>query len=159
MAWSDWSDVALGEVDGDSDVTQATLDKIRKNNRAERFRLLQFTQAEVTRANASYGLMVTLKPVLVPDVADYSGLQRLLDLYVEVKVSAGTGTIQIRDDDAGTTGDEPTTVSTTYEVKRPTLNIASALKGTVRTWKIYGKNPGGTLYLRIPNSLAAVLHH
>lgn len=160
MAWSDWIDVPLTDVDGDSDIAQSVLDALRKNDRALRFQLLQFTVTEATRANAAYGLMATLDPVLIPDFADYSGLQRSIDLEVEVKVTAGTGTIQLRDDTAGTTGTEPTTVSASYEPKRTVLNIASGLKNTERTWKLYGKcSGGGTLYVRILGPVAAILQY
>ena len=83
--------------------------------------------------------------VHIPDVADYTGIQRLIRARFQAKTAAGaTGTYRLKDSASGNTGAEVTTTSATYVQLSTTLDVLAAWKGTDRLIIPQLKSSSGT---------------
>ena len=87
-----------------------------------------------------------LTTIWLPDVADYTGIQRLVSATIQGKVTAGVGSFRLKDDDSGDTGTETTTSSTGYTDLTLTLNLDGSYKGSSRTILVEFKTTAGTVY-------------
>lgn len=123
--------------------TQDVFEYLRDNAGAVRIAILGIYLAEETDTSASYQEHAGTIVVHVPDVADYTGIQRLISVTIEVKVSAGTGTFQLKDDASSNVSSEVTSTSTSYEDKTLTLDLDAGWKGTDRTIIVQYKVSGG----------------
>ena len=149
-------DEADTDLDIDSPLTTGLFTNKRQNDRALRRALVGFHIAETTFTSTSYVTLATLY-LWIPDLADFSGIQRRLLFEFEAKVTSGTATYKIA---AAVDSDEPTQTSTSYGSKTCTLNIASAFKGTVHTLAIQAKQTGGgTGYIKLVDRLTSLLEY
>ena len=144
MARPTWNNIPDADLDLDSPgKTQDVFEYLRDNAGAVRIAILGIYMGEETDNSASYVEHTDTITLHIPDVADYTGIQRKVSVTVEVKVSAGTGTFQLKDDATSTTGGEVTSTSTGYEDKTLTLDLDASWKGTDRTIIVQYKVSGG----------------
>ena len=124
--------------------------KLRDNALAGRISPIGILLAEydtVTGAFGAntYGEHITEMPLRIPNVADYTGIQRLYRINLSVKtVSGATGTYRLKDQATTNTGSEDTSVSATYETISLTLNIDAGWIGTDRIILVEFKSSSGS---------------
>ena len=92
--------------------------------------------AEATRTNTAYATMASFYLYIPSWAASCSSLQ----VWLDGKVTGGTGTWKVVDNATSTSSTEDTVTGTTYATEGPvTLTIASTWLDTVRTIDVQGK--------------------
>ncbi len=137
--------VNLPDTDVDIDSPQDTdlFDTLRDNIEASRICVLFIDEAEATTSVTSAGGAVLFSMlVFIPDLADYTGIDRTIYADFEGKLtgSAGTplATFWLRDNETATDGSTVTESGTSYVVKALSLSVDS-WKGTFRTIDLVAK--------------------
>jgi len=137
MARPAYTNLTDGQVDIDSPITETLLQALRDNAAAVRVQPIYFDGSGVetsTGFTEAFDLYLT-----VPDIADYTGIQRRLTLSVEAYVNSGAGQVRLRDKTNavdGTAVDVTATgVGTFYEIA---VDIAAGLEGTSVEFAVQG---------------------
>lgn len=151
MAHPGWTDIPDTDIDVDSPGDTDLFTGLRDNTRAARRQTIGFYVSTVNTTSATYALLDTVY-LKVPDVDDFTSIQRILTFEAEVAVSGGgTATWKLTQTDHGGPVDstEATTTSASFESKTVTLNIPAAAQGDIVTLEIYGKTTAGTFQLKV----------
>jgi len=145
MARPTWNAIPDSDIDLDSPgKTQDVFQYIRDNISAARIIIFGVDLAEDTTSSTSWDTHIGSAYIHVPDVADYSGIQRVVYVPIEVKISGGaTGSYRLKDLATSTVGGTETTTSATYEVVTLELDIDASWKGTDRTLKLEFQSSDG----------------
>ena len=145
-----WTDIASTDVDIDSAVDTDLMSALRNNTRALRTNLFGVHFAETSVGSASITGIVTAK-VYVPDLPDYTGLQRKLTVEIDAKVDASGNEIQLQLSGFGTTGSAVSVTSTTYGLVELSIDIGSSYAGNTEVGAIQGKAVTGSGKIRSLN--------
>lgn len=161
MARPPYTNIPTTDVDLDSPITEDEVIKaFRDNIDATRIELVATDFTEQTTTSGSW---VTLSsfPLTIPDVEDYSGIQRKLSIWLAMRTDGvELGEVRLRDLATLNVGAAKTTTSGSYEPKQPTLDIDAAWKGTTRTFQIRGQVTGGaTLRVKSEKSNGGFLEY
>lgn len=151
-----WTDILSTDTDIGSPIDEDLTEGLRANQLLTRAALFGVSFAEVTTASATYVTVQSVR-VYVPDLDDYTGIQRELTAEIEAKVSnaSGVATYMLEDDSSGDTGSEVTTSATSYGWQELTLDLDATWAGTNRTINIQAKITGGyTAYARSENAVS-----
>lgn len=145
------------DVDQDSPGKEGDVfQELRDNQNAQRILLIYINFAEQSTPSATYVKLGDVVVYPIPDLADYTSIQRKILGYIDVKTTAGTATFQFRDAGSASTGTEVTTTSSSYEPKEPTIDQDAGWKGTTRTLEIWGKTTSGTCSMQAPTRFFAL---
>lgn len=158
MARPAYTNIPDGDVDVDSPLDTDLFTALRDNDESLRIQVVPVNISEQNTTSATYVTLVSFR-LYLPDLADYTGIQRLLVFEAEVKTSSGTATFKVTDNAAAVDSTETTTTSSTYESKTVTLNFAAGLVDTVRTIDVKAKTTAGTFNLRSVDSITSRLEY
>lgn len=145
-----WTDISSSQVDIDSPVDTTLMTALRNNSRALRTALFGVHFAETSVAATSFTDVVSTK-VYVPDLPDYTGLQRKLTVEIDAKVDAAGDEIQLQLSGFGTTGTAVSVTSTTYGLVELSIDIGSSYAGSTEDVAIQGKAVTGSGKIRSLN--------
>jgi hypothetical protein len=162
MARPAWQNIPDTDVDIDSPgKTTDVFSNLRDDLEAVRLDVFGVNIAEDTHTGDTSWTAVTggAFRIHVPDVADYTGIQRKIDLTVEGKVTANNGLLRLYDVTNSTAGATLTTTSATYEDLVLTIDIAAGDKGTTQDYRVEFSlsNSGDTVYCKAVNSFTGRL--
>lgn len=144
MARPAYTVVTDSMIDINSPLDENLFQYLRDGIEASRICNLWMDEAEATtNVTAAGGAVLFSMELFIPDVADYTGIQRKIcgDIQCKLTGSAGTplATFWLRDNATATDGGTVTTNSTSYVDLNPTLDLLAAWKGTKRTIDVVGK--------------------
>jgi len=145
MARPAWVQIPDSDVNLDSPQKTGLMTKLRDDAAAARIALIGLELEEASTTSTTF--VEHADPLClphIPDVADYTGIQRKLYLPVQAKTAGGaTGTYRLKDQATGTTGPEQTTTSGAYVKLTLELDVPAAQKGTDRIILVEYKSSSG----------------
>lgn len=160
MARPAYTNIPDGDVDVDSPLDADLFTALRDNDEALRIQVLHVNVAEVTETSSTYpGSPNASFRLYVPDLADYTSIQRTLTFEAEVKTTSGTMTFKVQDNATATDSTETTSTSSTFESKEVVLNLAAGWVDTIRTIDVYMKTTAGTASLRSVDSVTSRMEY
>ena len=127
-----WTDITDGQVDIDSPITTTLMTALRDNAEAVRVQPIFYDSGgQLDETSTGFTTQYTFD-VGVPDIDDYTGIQRNLTIEVNAWVDANQGEVRIRDNTNAVNGTASTVTATASgtRVSVP-LDIAAAYAGTV----------------------------
>lgn len=166
-----WTDIPNSDLDVNSPgKANAVFKAIRDNGHETRQLIVPSIFPEPNDADGEVSTSLTSYTTVysfaldIPDLADFTGIQRRLVWDCEVKVVAPTpGAIRLQDVAAGVNSNEITNiVNTSWAVlaSKLTLNFAAGLLGTTRTIAVQLRaTSGGTAHARNLNRDTARLYY
>ena len=152
MARPTYLSVLTTDTDVNSPQDEDLMDALRANSAAVRIQLLFNDVAEYSHAGGWTAGPTSLW-IEIPDIADYTGIQRLLSITLDARVSLGTGQYRLHDVASATDGTTSNNIiATAYgtDVAICTLDIDASWVGTVREIVIESQQVStGTVYYKI----------
>ena len=136
--------------------------RLRNNIREVRSAIFAVVTGEVSTAVGSPTWTELYRFTLaIPNVADYTGIARLLTVILDAKVDAGTGILRLTDNATATSDDEVNITATSYGTDYTlTLTVDAGWINTTRTILIEGQAPGGsTVYAKSEDRVTARLDY
>ena len=163
MARPDWVNVTSGEVDLDSPGIEDVFTALKDNPAAMRVLSLFEDHADESHSNTTWTNAAQSMYLDIPDLADYTGIQRKLTVTLEPYVSSNSGEYRLTDVSTGTNGTAVTgVVNSSYDGTEITLelDIDSTWKGTNRQFKISSQIfTSGEVHYRIDKRHDVVLEY
>lgn len=161
MARPAFTDIADTDIDQDSPITETLLEDIRDNAEALRITPIYVGFSEATSTTATPGAKIHEFPLHIPNLADYTSIQRQVTVWMQVKYATGTSaSFYLKDNATSNTGTAVTTTSTSYEVKEPSLNIDAGWINTTRVIEIWAyPTGGGTAYAQADDSYGSRMEY
>ena len=132
-----WTDIPATDTDVDSPLDEDLFDALRDNQLECRTAHYQVDISEGTASDSSFTTIKTVT-IYVPDLADYTGIQRKVIGEFEAKITAGTATYRLLGD--GNTGTEVTSTATSFESVECEVDIDAGSAGSVVTVQLQGKS-------------------
>ncbi len=156
-----WNPIADTDRDTNSPIDEDLVGDIVGNIRELRQDLVAHEYAEASTTSATFvSLTSSDKEMLIPDVDDYTGIQRTYSCIIEGRVSTDTGSFRLRESVSGNTGGTVTTTNASYEDLTLTINVDAAWAGSLRTFEIQAhRGTGGTVFSRVVNRRAGELKY
>lgn len=148
-----WTDIPSTDVDIDSPIDTDLMSAIRNNHRALRMDVLGVYFAATAITSAGFTAAVTTN-IYVPDLPDYTGLQRKLTASFDAKADSSGDQIQLRLSGYGTHSSVVTVTSLMYTLVTLDIDISSSYTGGAYQVKIEGKAVTGSGWIRSLNLVA-----
>ena len=107
---------------------------------------------EVTTTTNSFPNAMQTLNVEVPDLPDFTGIQRRIYITLDAEETNSAGTIRLRDTVSGDTGPEVTVDQAAYDAETVQLDVPASWAGTTRAIIVDGKaSASQTLRLKSVN--------